>query len=231
MLRARLQVSLTTAILARNEAAPDRYLKRVIERCRTFSDTVLLLDDRSTDDTPKIAKDLRCEVKTRSILKDAAWGHEAPARAELWNWAAEVAGDGWVLICDADQTLEGDPRPYLDTWESNTICFPLYDLWDGDTTYRADGYWQGYTAYRPWLFAPARVPKGWSPAWPERGLHSGHAPANWPMICPIAAEGLHWLHWAYRTPEQRQKKAAQYLSNEAHLTPPEAAHARSIADV
>lgn len=217
---------LVTALVVKNEA--DKYLPKVLQRCQEFSDEILVLDDGSTDETVTIAERFGCLVKQRP--QAGMWGNESPARTELWERGTKMAQDGWLLICDADQTLMGDPRPYLTTWESNTICFPLYDLWDSDTTFRADGYWQGYTAYRPWLFCPSRVPAGWHPQWPARGLHCGHAPANWPMVCPIAAETLHWLHWAYRTPEGRQRKAAQYLSQAHHLSPQELAHARSIAD-
>ena len=100
---------LVTALLVKNEA--DRYLRRVLQCCWKFSDAVLVLDDRSTDNSVQLAKDLNCQVRIRGSLTGEAWGKEALARAELWDWAAEEAGDGWVLICDADMLLHGDPRP------------------------------------------------------------------------------------------------------------------------
>ena len=98
---------LVTALLAKNEAG--KYLERVLRRCHEFSDEVLVLDDGSTDETVAIARKLGCGVKLRQ--ETGMWGNEAPARAELWDWGAEVAGDGWLLICDADMLLVGDPRP------------------------------------------------------------------------------------------------------------------------
>ena len=71
-------MKLVTAILAKHEAAPDRYLARVVERCRTFSDAVLLLDDRSTDGTAKLASSLGCQVRTRSVLHEPAWARKPP---------------------------------------------------------------------------------------------------------------------------------------------------------
>jgi glycosyltransferase involved in cell wall biosynthesis len=74
---------LVSAILAKNEAA--RYLPQVLLRCNEFSDRVLVLDDRSTDETAEVAHTAGALVRQRSILKDPAWGKESPARIELWK--------------------------------------------------------------------------------------------------------------------------------------------------
>ena len=217
---------LVTGLLVKNEA--DRYLRRVLERCAQFSDRILVLDDRSTDGTGALAKGLGCEVRTRSVLEDPAWGKEAPARKELWDWGAEVCGaDGWLLICDADMLLEGDPRPYTETWDLNTWSFILYDLWDSESTYRQDGYWQAHRVPRPWLFRPGLVPLGWRPEWPARGIHCGHCPQNWTALTGYA-ESLRYLHLAYVKPEDRVRKSRAYMERSAQLTPFERAHAESI---
>lgn len=231
-----------TAILAKNEA--DKYLRPVLERCLTFSDTVLLLDDRSTDATPQIATEMGCQVRTRSILKDPAWGKETPARQELWDWAAEVCGPtGWVLICDADMMLHGDPRPYTMSWEVNAWAWPLLDLWDSETTYRVDGPWAlGPRNPRAWMFKPSAAAglqlqfgrpdtmgrqTSYTPQWGDRGIHVGHMPGNFPMVGAVAQD-LVWHHYAYLTPAHRQAKYQQYLSVADQLSPAERAHAESI---
>ena len=61
---------LVSALLCKNEA--DRYLGRVIRRCQEFSDKVVVLDDRSTDATAQVAKDLGAEVRGRSCQSNAA---------------------------------------------------------------------------------------------------------------------------------------------------------------
>jgi hypothetical protein len=223
-------VRLFTAILARNEAGPDRYLKRVLERCLTFSDQVLLLDDRSTDATPEIAKGLGCVVRTRKALDSRMWGNESAARQQLWNFALEYATepDDWVLICDADMELHGDPRPLCETREVNAWSFVLFDMWS-ETEYRQDQFWQGHLNYRPWLFAPRRVPEDFKPEWPDRGLHVGHFPPNMPLMMGLAPLNEYfWLHWAYSSVKLRAEKKAQYLAKAELLTPFERAHADSI---
>lgn len=220
-------MKLVSAILAKNEAARD--LERVIRTLLPYS-TVCLLDDRSQDDTAKIARTLGCVVKERSVLKEPAWGAEGPARAELWDFAAKEAGDGWVLFCDADQILVGDPRPFTLSWESNTVAFPLYDCWESETTFRADGYWTAYQIARPWMVRPSMVPEGWTPQWNRQGLHVGHLPGNWVTICPIVTDSVHWLHLGYLTAERRAAKHKQYLGKRELLTPQEQAHAESILD-
>ena len=214
------------AVLARNEA--DKFLTPVLTRLLEVCDSVLLLDDNSTDDTYKIAKALGCSVKKRT--KPPMWGQESSARQELWDWAVSRCGeDDWVLICDADQVLVGDPRPLMKSWESNTVSLRLFDCWS-ETEYRADGFWQAHLHPRAWMFCPKRVPQGWTATWSERGIHTGHCPLSWPTIAPIHDECIFFRHLAYSSPELRRTKHGQYMARSDQLSPFEVAHVQSILD-
>jgi glycosyltransferase involved in cell wall biosynthesis len=221
---------LVSALLVKNEAS--RYLERVIKRCAEFSDDILVLDDRSSDNSVELAKRLGCKVRGRSVLKGDAWGNEAPARAELWDWMAAETKDGWGLIVDADMLLKGNPRNLLQTWELNTFCFILYDIWDeSETLYRTDGHWKAHDVARPWLFRPSFVPEGWKPRWGGRGIHIGHAPSNWSeaMLWGVAPpDEYHYLHLAYCKPQDRVAKYHKYMEVKDQLSPFELEHARSI---
>lgn len=222
---------LVSAILARNEAAPDRYFARVIQHCQAFSDIVLVLDDASTDDTAQVAADLGCTVYTRARA-GGFWGeNETQPRRELWESAAKLAEDGWILICDADMLLQGDVRALCESWDAAAWAFPLVDLWDSEETFRIDGPWGfGPRTPRPWLFRPSALRE---PAqWPEnRGIHTGHAPINFGNAGPtfVAPADVYWKHLSYLKREHRLHKHAQYVSV-ADLTPFERAHAESIVD-
>lgn len=224
-------MALVTALLVRNEASSDRYLKRVLGRCLAFSDKVLVLDDRSTDDTAKIAKEMGCVVKSRSVLTARAWGTESAARKELWEFALEhcTTPNDWLLICDADMEMRGDPRELCRTTETNAWAVVLYDLWDSDTTYRSDQFWIGHTVPRVWLVAPRRVPKGWEADWSDRGIHIGHFPHNFPLVAGIApTDTYYYLHLGWMKERHRKEKHSQYASQAHQLSPHEMAHVQSI---
>ena len=215
--------------MAKNEAT--HYLPQVLLRCKEFSDRVLVLDDRSTDETAEVASSAGALVRQRSILKDAAWGKESPARQELWNWAAEEAVDGWVLVCDADMILEGNPRDLIQTWDVSTWAFVLWDCWDGEHQARVDGPWSyGPQVARPWLFRPSVCLDGVA-QWSTRGLHCGHHPVNLTGVMGVAPpEQYYWRHLAYLKREDRVRKHAQYMGQANLLTEFERLHAASIAD-
>jgi hypothetical protein len=224
-------VTLLTALLVRNEAAPDRYLRAVLTNARQWSRQLLVLDDHSTDDTPTVCREYGAHVLTRRD-PTPAWGAEAPARRELWDIAAEAAAmlRCWVLFQDADMILSRDPTPLTWTESLNTWCWPLYDQWS-ETHYRADPpFWQGHLHPRAWLVCPWRVPDGWTPDFGDRGLHAGHLPANWPSTGAVAPPDYYWLHRSYRDPTHRRQKARQYLDRRDTLTDFEIAHAASILD-
>lgn len=225
---------LVTAILARNEAGENRYLRRVLARCKEFSDDILLIDDNSTDDTSQIARDAGCVVE-RFGAADGFWGvNETPARRYLWERAAELAGDAWVLICDADMILCGDPRPLCASWDCASWAWPLADLWDSEDTFRVDGPWSfGATVPRPWLFRPSAVPQGFVWQWPQNcSIHVGHCPSNFGLVGPtfVAPPDVYWLHYSYLRREDRVRKHAQYSGIAAQLNDFQRAHAASIAD-
>lgn len=212
--------------MARNEAG--KFLRSALEAWLDFSDEVLLLDDASTDDTLMVAGEFSGVRVAHRMTPDAAWGKEASARAALWEWACgnTEAGD-YILIADADQTPARDPRPLLLS-QPETVAFRLFDMWS-PTEYRTDGHWKAHETARLWLFK--RVPEpseGW--LWPERGIHCGHAPLNYPITrFPVTAPiDFSWLHMAYSTPELRVAKHAQYASVAAQLSDFERAHADSI---
>jgi glycosyltransferase involved in cell wall biosynthesis len=215
-----------TAIVARNEA--DRYLDRVVRHHRQFG-RVLVLDDHSTDDTAGVAERAGATVRRR-VSGQPMWGHEAPVRQELWDWAASEAESDWVLICDADQLLMGDPRPLCTSWQVNTWCFKLYDCWDDEATHRADGYWRGFEYPRAWLFKPSAQPDDWTAEWGTRGIHVGHCPSNWVMVAGVAPDDIYWLHLGYLDADDRRAKYRQYRATWDHLSAFERAHAQSIVE-
>lgn len=214
------------AVLARNEA--DRYLKPVIESLQHVCDDILLLDDNSTDDTGRVAAEMGVIVHRRTGAP--MWGQESSARAELWELGSELAGDGWLLIADADQILvapQTDWQVMLRSWNVDSWAFPLFDCWDTPNQYRADGYWRGYQLARPWLFRPSATP---NPVWNSRGIHTGHAPMNALGAPGIAPKSVYWKHLGWMKAEDRQEKLARYLSAKEQLTPEELAHLHSVEE-
>ena len=228
---------LLTAILARDEAGPDRFLRQVLQSAIGMSDQVLVLDDGSEDDTVAVCQEAGAIVVSRETLAPKevppvpAWGAESAARRDLWELAVGAAETckAWVLFQDADMILSADPRPLTVTKALNTWLWPLYDKWEPGR-YRADGYWQAHHFARAWMVNPFRVPEGWAAEWSTRGIHCGHLPSNWVMWGSIAPPQYYWIHEAYSTPGARQRKHGQYLDQRDQLTPEELAHAQSILD-
>lgn len=200
------------ALLARNEAGPDRYLERVLRNAFSFCDDVVVLDDHSTDATAGICRDAGCIVHELDGEDSNGWwgeGREHTARHTLWNKACERAEGGFVYTFDADHELVGitprDFRRLLTASRVDAWACPLWDCWDSDEQHRVDGYWQAWRSPRVWL---ARA----YPAtdWPERGIHVGHLPPReWRvgLMPPNAAI----RHLGYIVTAQRVDKQRKYL--------------------
>jgi len=82
---------LTAIILAKNE-------EKNIERCLkslSFCDEIVVIDDKSTDDTVKIVKKLKIRVLN----------HELVDYASQRNWAISQIKTNWLLFVDADEVV------------------------------------------------------------------------------------------------------------------------------
>jgi len=204
------------ALLVRNEAAPDRYLRRVLANVASFCDATVVLDDGSDDDTVDVCRAAGALVTTQGI-KGGWWegGAEMTARAKLWALAAEEAGEaGWIYVADADHELLGlrpeELRAMTRATTVNCWAFVLWDAWDSDETHRVDGFWQAWHTPRPWFFK-AQPYSGFAPEWGARGIHAGHAPLNYPAIAGLAPQGAGIRHLGYVSLRHRKLKRSKYL--------------------
>jgi len=202
------------AMIARNEADPTRYLRRVCDNLSQYCDRLVFLDDGSTDDTAAICAEYG-EVTSRDST--GFWGvDESLPRSILWQLAVSAAGDeGWVLVADGDMLLQGitpsEVRRLTESDESLAWAWVLYDAWNSEQEHRVDKMWRAWENPRVWL-AKAQPYPGFAPDWVERPLHAGHLPINYPMdrigVVPPPAG---WLHLSYAQPAHRKRKVEQYL--------------------
>ena len=211
------------ALLARNENAPDRYLRLALDNALTYCDRVVCLDDGSTDATATTLREYGCEVLTRpeatSSDSEGFWGlDEVSPRARLWDAATRAAGpDGWVYVFDADHELVGitpnDLRACCTSRIVTAWALPLWDCWDSPEQMRVDGYWQAHLYPRPWLFRTQPTPD-YVPDWStidRKGVHVGHSPRNFPAVVGVLP-GAAIRHWSYVNPEHRKAKHARYMA-------------------
>lgn len=213
---------IVAALLARNEAGPDRYLARALANAQSFCDAVVVLDDGSTDGTGDFCR-ARGAVVTPHGQPAASgwWGRaeaqsEAPARQRLWELASAEAGPGgWIYVFDADHELLGispaEVRALTRASVADCWACPLWDCWSADTLHRVDGHWQAWHLPRPWLFRALPGTFG------TRGIHVGHAPfRNWvPGLMP---DGAGIRHLGYVKQQHRLRKFTQYLTLQEPVT-------------
>jgi hypothetical protein len=86
-------------VIARDEEAA---LPRAVASAKDYVDEIVVaVDSRTTDRTREVVPDAR--------VLDVAFRDFAQMRTE----AVRAARSDWILMLDADETLEGDPRPLL----------------------------------------------------------------------------------------------------------------------
>lgn len=217
---------LAVLTVVRNEAT--RWLPSVLAAWADFADTIIALDDGSTDATPQVLQACSKVVYHRRAADEPMWGSEAPVRQYLWQLGV-ASGYPWLMVLDADMVPARDPRPLLAP-QADAVSFKLYDLWQLDPIkYRHDGFWQAHNTHRLWAFRNPGL--DFEDRWPERGIHCGHFPSNLaPKRVVYAPTEYSLLHYAYSDPASRTEKLFQYRSKAAQLGKFEQMHAASIAD-
>lgn len=196
------------AMLVKNEAG--RWLRTVLEQMKAVCDRIVVVDDRSTDNTRDICREYGADVY---VSEKSYWGtDELKQRKRLWKLATEKAGDGgWILCLDADETFAQGHIEKLPAIVANAesigldaIGFNLFDMWD-EEHYRDDSWWTAHK--RQWIMC-MRYHEGVDYKWRETALHCGRFPLvdTWPV-----KSGLHLQHWGWSRAEDRRVKYERYM--------------------
>ena len=118
-------MKVTTVILARNE---EKHIENAIHSATAISESILVIDNESTDATVSKAKAAGATVLSHPLNNDFA---------QQRNWALEQVNTDWVLFLDADEEIS--PALLLEIQKLNeekykditAFFIPRYDYWQG----------------------------------------------------------------------------------------------------
>lgn len=115
-------MEITAVILTKNE---EKDLKRVLNSVY-WCNEILVIDDNSTDDTVKIAKEFNARVLTHALEKDFS---------QQRNFALQNASTKWVLFVDADEVvskeLQEEIKERIQTDSVKGFYLKRRDTWMG----------------------------------------------------------------------------------------------------
>jgi len=214
-------------MLVKNEEG--KMLESVLKQMQFLCDTLIVADDGSTDNTPKICADYGAIVYS---FKESMWGiNERVRRQFLWEKATEVAENGdWIMYLDADETI--DNYEYLPQFLSNIeesnldgIGLTKFDMWSL-TQYRDDDLWCVHNTI--WL-ALVRYDKNKEYIWRDKTLHVGSFPLNAATRIALIG-GINIQHWGWANESERQRKYDQYMAADPEGKEGNLAQYRSILD-
>ncbi|MCC6552289.1 MAG: glycosyltransferase [Polyangiaceae bacterium] len=181
-------------------------LRESLDATAAFADAIVVLDDGSSDETPRICRDH--PAVTRYERQDLPFD-ERRDRNRVLAMAAELAPD-WIISIDADEVFELDRARaqrlmHLSDPHVKVLGFHWYTFWEPSRTYfRADGIFGGMSGYRMYRHEPGlRIVHG-----TESGLHCGNIPA-------LPDGGARFTdvrvrHLGYDSEELRRQKLARY---------------------
>jgi len=132
---------LITAMLAiKNE---EKYIGLVLSQLSEYVDSVVILDDASTDKTVEIVKKFP-KVKNLYRNPPGLERHEGRDRNRLFQLARETEAQ-WLITLDGDEIFEPRIKKYLPLLciDENTDAyfFKIYNFWRSEKFFRIDGVW------------------------------------------------------------------------------------------
>lgn len=150
-------------------------------------DTLVVLDDGSTDETPQVLSDLQTEFGRDRVKvlpqtsRDGRW-NDMYNRQALLEEARRLKAT-YIAIVDADELLTHNLFPLVRNWVEQTpdhqhLQVPLLNLWESMHAYRTDG------SFRQWLTLAFRDRLNYHWAAREGGYQFHH---RQPM--PLGPEG------------------------------------------
>lgn len=180
-----------------------RWIERAVRSILPLCDSVLIFDDHSTDDTPKICRGIDRRVL---VVKSPFEGCD---EARDKNYMLAHLGDScdWVVMIDGDEELapggveilqEAMRRP------SRSISMEVLYLWDRPDQVRVDGVYGEFL--RQSVFRPD--PRHRFEGGPPPSFHCGNVPSS--MRFPYYRSAATLLHYGYLHASDRVRKYRWY---------------------
>lgn len=201
----------TLSMIMKNEAG--RKLRECLEEVCYYITDALIIDDGSTDDSVKIAKEvLEAHHITYRLIQntESKFHKEYTLRQQQWEETIKMNPD-WILNIDADQIFEIKMREEIHNLiNQDTIdvwLFRLYDFWN-ETHYRDDSLWCAHHAWN-WC-SLVRYRPGLNYVWKETPQHCGSFPKNIYDL-PTARSAMRLKHYGWANETDRIAKYHRYM--------------------
>lgn len=220
-------MKLITAMILRNEA--DRYLPEVLDNAWGYSDKIVVLDDKSDDNTVEFCEERGCNVyqhdneeplfwTAEHVLREYLWKHILPREAQTGDWIMAVDGDEII----APQFIQSKDK-IIAQENVNTYTFQFWEAWGSKDKIRIDSAWNPLAKHIPML---VRFIPSVNYRFNKVGLHCGRVPMNSPQ--PIAPTGCSVLHLGWANPDEHEEKYDKYVSRDKNPHPQMMDHYNSI---
>jgi glycosyltransferase involved in cell wall biosynthesis len=200
----------------KNEA---RWIRESIQRTLQVANTVLVLDDGSSDDTATVAATTAESVMVYEKNGILNWGlDEAKDREFLLRKAVSYRAD-WIISIDGDEVLTPTAitqvKTILESSKRGAYFFRVAYLWNGPGLERVDGVYGNIQV--PILYAVhSRDPAQLACRRTVHGgnFHCGRLPAHYNFPSYYTPPEALIKHYGYMLPEDRARKHAFYRSQD-----------------